>query len=466
MKPICLKMRAFGSYGKETVIDFTKPSQNLFLITGDTGSGKSTIFDAIVFALYGQASASDSSKSGLDLQSQYVGVDVEPYVELTFSEMRSGTEQKYRVRRIPRHLKNKRGGGTTDDAEQVELSVLDGTVAEINANKRKKTAQKKETDQEIADIVGLTKEQFMQVAMIAQGDFRRLIKAETKDRKVIFRKIFNTGIYEKSIKEMKVKLDYLTKNINNIKSRIQIIAAGITIPEDYPERSRAEKCKNRIVQDEKWSVVEIEELTEALKPLCEYLSEQLVAAKNKCENTEKQRDNARNELTEAQALIKSFDQLEAAHKTLEECAKRKEEIAQIEKLESNIEKAYGISGVHEQLEKAEKTLKGYNDELKKLKEELPELEKEEKNEENKKNQLNEELSNKRDEFTCIDKDVKDALEIFGKIKDAADKEKKCQESEKKADEEKKKAEKAQSDFEEQLKDWEEEQKQLLESRVP
>lgn len=90
MRPLTLEMQAFGSYGDRTKIDFRKPSQNLFLITGDTGSGKSTIFDAIAFALYGEASSTANKKSGTELQSQFATAGAEPYVELKFCE---GTEE-------------------------------------------------------------------------------------------------------------------------------------------------------------------------------------------------------------------------------------------------------------------------------------------------------------------------------------------------------------------------------------
>lgn len=86
MRPLRLTMQAFGSYGKRTVIDFEQTNQNLFLITGDTGAGKTTIFDAIVFALYGEASSGMNKKNGTELQSQYVDPGVEPFVELVFSE--------------------------------------------------------------------------------------------------------------------------------------------------------------------------------------------------------------------------------------------------------------------------------------------------------------------------------------------------------------------------------------------
>ena len=105
MKPIQLTMQAFGSYGKKTVIDFTKPDQNLFLITGDTGSGKTTIFDAIVFALYGEASSVVNRKNGAELQSQFAAASVEPFVELVFSEKEGSEDVHYTVRRVPKHVR-------------------------------------------------------------------------------------------------------------------------------------------------------------------------------------------------------------------------------------------------------------------------------------------------------------------------------------------------------------------------
>ena len=105
MKPIQLTMQAFGSYGKKTVIDFTKPDQNLFLITGDTGAGKSTIFDAIVFALYGEASSVVNKKNGTELQSQFSENSVEPVVELVFSEREGSEDVHYTVRRVPKHIR-------------------------------------------------------------------------------------------------------------------------------------------------------------------------------------------------------------------------------------------------------------------------------------------------------------------------------------------------------------------------
>ena len=105
MRPVQLTLQAFGSYGTKTVIDFTRPNQNLFLVTGATGSGKTTIFDGIVFALYGEASSGSNRKDGTELQSQYVDYGVKPYVELVFSEYSGGEEKIYTVQRVPRHIR-------------------------------------------------------------------------------------------------------------------------------------------------------------------------------------------------------------------------------------------------------------------------------------------------------------------------------------------------------------------------
>ena len=151
MKPLILKMRAFGSYGKETTIDFTRSTQNLFLITGDTGAGKTTIFDAIVFALYVQASSTYNKKDGVLLQSHFVALDETPEVAFTFAESAREDAPVYRVRRVPRHLRpmKRRGKSGRDFAEEkgsVELILPDNTAY-----------AEKNVDEKIEEIVGLTR---------------------------------------------------------------------------------------------------------------------------------------------------------------------------------------------------------------------------------------------------------------------------------------------------------------------
>lgn len=460
MKPIKLKMQAFGSYGKETVIDFTKPSQNLFLITGDTGSGKSTIFDAIVFALYGHASASEDSKEGIDLQSQFVSKSVTPYVELTFSELRGGLEQIYRVRREPFHMRKKqRGYGEKESPEQVELYRPDGTHAVMSVSQRQK--QTNEINQEIVSIVGLNKAQFMQVAMIAQGDFIRLIRADTKERKPIFRKIFDTGIYERIITVLSEQYKEIADIIKSIKRVVQNEANKIKIPADCSDYPRIEGLQKRILLDDKWSTVELEEFLAALQQLCTVLSEQFTAITKQRKDAEKKRDEARSKYTKAETLLKSYSELEKAQAILLECSQLEEEIEKKAKLKIDIQKAYDISRVYELLMKANKALSDSQNELKKLQGDLPGLKKQESDADTAKTQATAAFMQKKDEYTRLSESVKKARVVFKKLKEAVDDELKHQKQEKAAAKAKEKAEKDLREFDKKLKDWKDEYKQLM-----
>ena len=152
MKPLKLKMQAFGSYGEETLIDIEKVKQNLYHITYETGAGKTTIFDPNVIALYGEASSSANKKEGVVLQSQYVDFAKEPFVELTFSEGNNADSKIYTVRRVPRHLKPiTRGtgkGGQREITGSVSLIMPDGMENPT-----------KEADRKIREIEGHTKSQ-------------------------------------------------------------------------------------------------------------------------------------------------------------------------------------------------------------------------------------------------------------------------------------------------------------------
>ena len=136
MRPIKLTMQAFGSYGEKTVIDFTEPVQDLFLITGDTGAGKTTVFDAIVFALYGEASSSSARKNGVELQSQFADQGTEPFVELVFSENRGGNEEIYTVRRVPRYIRPKNAETARYRSQE---NFLLSCLTELNILRRKPT---------------------------------------------------------------------------------------------------------------------------------------------------------------------------------------------------------------------------------------------------------------------------------------------------------------------------------------
>ena len=181
MRPLKLTIAGFGPYAGTQELDFTTLGTNgLYLITGDTGAGKTTIFDAITFALFGEASG-DNREPAM-LRSKYVKPEDPTYVELTFAY--NGKE--YTVKRNPEYERAKtRGTGTTKQAADASLTYPDGHVV----------TKLKDVDKSVRDIIGLTREQFSQVAMISQGDFRKLLQADTKERQKIFRDIFGTGYY-------------------------------------------------------------------------------------------------------------------------------------------------------------------------------------------------------------------------------------------------------------------------------
>lgn len=182
MRPLKLTMSAFGPYAEETVLDMEKLGKGgLYLISGDTGAGKTTIFDAITYALYGEASG-DSRRTD-EFRSKYADPDTPTFVDLTFSY----GDKIYRVRRNPQYLRAaKRGGGMTMQKPEAELHYPDGRV----------TARMSDVDCEIQQIMGIDRNQFTQIAMIAQGDFQKLLLASTQERMNIFRRVFGTRPYE------------------------------------------------------------------------------------------------------------------------------------------------------------------------------------------------------------------------------------------------------------------------------
>ena len=181
MRPLKLTMSAFGPYAGRTVLDFeTLGASGLYLITGDTGAGKTTIFDAICFALFGEASGS-IREPGM-LRSKYAESKTPTEVELTF--LYGG--KIYTVKRNPEYMRPKeRGEGFTKKAADACLTMPDGKVV----------TKLKDVNTSIRDIIGLDRQQFSQVAMIAQGDFLKLLLADTRERQAIFRSIFSTHLY-------------------------------------------------------------------------------------------------------------------------------------------------------------------------------------------------------------------------------------------------------------------------------
>ena len=406
MKPLRLKMQAFGSYGKETVIDFEKVNQNLFLITGDTGAGKTTIFDAIVFALYGEASSSSNKKEGVVLQSQYVDFAEEPFVELTFAEGRDEEREIYTVRRIPRHLKTITRGAAKGKQREVTGSVSlvmpDGTEY-----------PSKETDRKLQEITGLTKSQFMQVAMIAQGEFMDLLRAKSDDKKVIFRKLFNTEMYQEIVNELGNRKREKDREIAILKTQCQGDAGRIRISEEYEDADQLRTCKELV---EAGQISGLNELLESLKALCIWLKDCTCEMEQECIKAEKNRDEKRDAVTKAEGILNWFIQLDAAEQKIKEYQDMQSQIDKKFSLITQIRDAYEINEKHIRADDAkkavlemEKTLEEHQRQLPLLTEALEKARKEE-------TEAKAVRDAEQKKYTKTEEKVKRSCEIFEKIR--------------------------------------------------
>ncbi|MBQ8238548.1 MAG: SMC family ATPase [Oscillospiraceae bacterium] len=217
MRPLKLTISAFGPYAGRVTFDFDKLGESgLYLITGDTGAGKTTIFDAISFALYGEASGS-SREPGM-LRSKYADPATPTEVELTFRY--DGKE--YTIKRNPEYDRAKKSGaGLTTQKADALLTLPDGTPI----------TKRRDVNAALLDIIGLDRNQFSQVAMIAQGDFLRLLLAGTRERQEIFRGIFKTGLYVTLQKKLSENTATLRSDWEAARQSIRQYIDGITCDE-------------------------------------------------------------------------------------------------------------------------------------------------------------------------------------------------------------------------------------------
>ena len=223
MRPLKLTMSAFGPYGGAVTLPLSELGERgLYLITGDTGAGKTTIFDAICFALYGEASG--SARQPDMLRSNYAKPGQPTFVELTF--LCRGRE--YTVRRAPEYERPKeRGTGFTVQKAEALLRFPDD---------RQPLTRWKEVTAAVTELLGLDRSQFSQIAMIAQGDFLRLLQAKTEDRIKIFREIFQTGRFrqfqERVKEESRALADSYGKMTQQYETLLKSASGGEMPPED------------------------------------------------------------------------------------------------------------------------------------------------------------------------------------------------------------------------------------------
>ncbi len=225
MTPIKLTMSAFGPYAGKTTIDFSAfDGSGLFLISGDTGSGKTTIFDAICFALYGEASGGRERRKSRSFRSDYARADAQTYVEMRFSHR----EETWTVKRNPEYTRPKlHGEGTTIQAAEAYLK-RESDGAEIYGLTG--------VNQKLYELIGLTQNQFTQTAMIAQGDFLKILNASSDERKELFQKLFGTAVYEELRKLLQQEDARLSAKMQLLQQQIALAQSRVDPDPDFERR--------------------------------------------------------------------------------------------------------------------------------------------------------------------------------------------------------------------------------------
>ena len=385
MRPLKLVMSAFGPYASTTEIDFTRfGNQGLYLISGDTGAGKTTIFDAITFALFGEPSGTNRD-SGM-FRSKYADGTTPTYVCLEFEY----DGKTYEIKRNPAYERPKeRGEGTTTQNANATLTLPEGNPV----------TGPKNVDQKINEILGIDRTQFSQIAMIAQGDFMKLLFSKTDERQKIFRKIFKTDLFVKLQETLKKDTNALMSKCRDARSGINQYIEGIecgtdsafaaTVAEAKAQRMSVEDVMDMLgglikedeclhgsyVEQKTACETEFREKDALLKKQAEYDSaciklkadkEQLLSALNSLEEQNKILVEKQTLAPEAEELAKEIGKIEA----------HKARYDQIDQLLKDIVKISGsVIAKEGDLKRLQEELEEHKDSIAKLKEESESLEK-------------------------------------------------------------------------------------------
>lgn len=303
MKPVKLVVSAFGPYAGQAEIDFEQfGGQGLYLITGDTGAGKTTIFDAIAFALYGEASG-DVRRADM-FRSKYAKEEVPTYVVFTFDYR----EKRYTVKRNPEYMRPKgRGKGYTLQRAEAEL---------IYPDERTPVTKAKEVTRAVTELIGLDRRQFTQIAMIAQGDFQKLLLAGTEERIGIFRQIFKTDIYQRLQERLKAAQKVQWREYDELKRSMRQYMDSIVCRENTPLAAKMQElCKGK-------SDGRIAEGLELLRQMCTEDETALLELERQIQQLERQ-------IQQEDQLIGNIHKVRQQQETLEE-DKRQLELQQPE----------------------------------------------------------------------------------------------------------------------------------------
>lgn len=306
MRPLNLKVSAFGPYAGHTDIPMSElGEQGLYLITGDTGAGKTTIFDAICFALYGEPSGDTREKSML--RSMYAAPETPTEVELVFSH--AGKE--YTIKRNPEYMRPKKSGdGYTKELSNAQLQMPDGRVI----------TKEKDVTKAVEELLGINRDQLSQIAMLAQGDFRKLLFASTNERMSIFREIFKTQNYLTLQNHLDDRQKALYGEVSDGKKSVAQYVKGIQVDKDNVLSLEVDKAMSgdmltedvlelldKLISEDELLVAQIEGNRLRLDAKIEKNNKQL-GAENTLRNAKKAIKTARERLEEEEPKAKKLEE--------------------------------------------------------------------------------------------------------------------------------------------------------------
>jgi len=344
MRPIKLTISAFGPYADKQVLDLNKLGKSgLYLITGATGAGKTSIFDAITYALYDQPSG--EARNDSMLRSKYADAATETYVELEFA----CRDKVYKIRRNPEYERPKtRGEGFTKQIARAELHYPDGRIVDKS---------KTQVNEAVREIIGIDCDQFLKIAMIAQGDFRKVLLAGTEDRKKIFRQIFKTHDFEKIQQRLKEDTKELKDSFDLERKSLLTFSQGILCADDSQDCALCQEAKaGTLPTAETMLLLErlIKEDEEAQRTLSAQLQaidkqlEEVNVSIGKAEEYEKNLQTYREKSAMIPAYVRSYDDAEVLMK---EAKIKAESVEGIDREIAVLEKEFSQYETLDQLQK-------------------------------------------------------------------------------------------------------------------
>ena len=379
MKPLKLVMSGFGPFADREEIRFEEEKlDGVFLVTGDTGSGKTTIFDAISFALYGEASGEWRSSEGF--RSGYAQEETKTFVEMSF--LQKG--KRYCVKRNPEYQRpSKRGQKLVKEKQEAVLEYADGTTI----------SGVRQVNEAIQELIGIDRKQFKQVAMIAQGEFLSLLTANSKERGEILRKVFETENFKILQNKLSEKESEYAKKCERQDQNLLQIMQGIKIEQEFPEREKLLKSREekRVQETEEW-----------LDNLVKWEREQEKWTKKKIEELEEEIQKQNKEIGRVKYEETTFLNFETAKKELEKLEKEEERQQDqkeiLEAAKKAVRKILPLENrwreekekqkqLEQQIQKQEETLQRANFLQKELEEERQRWEEEKQKEEEKERQI-------------------------------------------------------------------------------